>query len=654
MKGFKPLVSLSASEDVLINFNERLGPWTYGYYFKGTSKSLNKEVMVKVVDMKKFPLSKEHLDNEIALLKKLQGNNYIVKFAEYKFYQNTLTIVTDVCNKGNLRDHLKKNGPIPERQALHMLLQIIYGLRGLDELGYAHCALRPENILLHEEPNGQLTAVISNLIFAKAYDSPPFNKDQMPYDSLYLSPEVLKRGKCHMKNDIWALGVLYYEMLYGTVPWTGKNMKELEENILTKRLQFPLEVDNITETSINFIQKCLERDHNRRYNWGDIMKHRLIFRGLFSKGDGTFKEMNDEFKEQTPSAKNLMYGLRRENSLKTLSFSTIKTPGRNSPMKPKDRQAPFSRQSTIQSHHESEWGDQKTLLETEVNLKNNGGFGEKIEVIKILNGQRKPLMRAPSACTATKNSRVIPGKNSIDMTNTQRKARNNGTKYYDNLIAKVIPTEQIVDLKYHDSRTICKTQQSQGGTRFSSPFKALSVKAEMFGEIYELAIMNREYPLHEKIIKLLEEETQCLDNGVDEVKQLQQKFSMKVQGSKSTSNLHGSKSSSNLHASPKKNAPPTLIPAPKSKLALAKKEKSKKIYDLLNEIMASLKNYKNPNVCNEDILNIAANFKILREFDEMGENVVRELEGLKDCLLTFYRKKHFDHLKYLLLVKNLV
>jgi len=643
MKGFKPLVSLSASEDVLINFNERLGPWTYGHYFKGQSKSLNKDVMVKVVDMKKFPLSKEHLDKEIELLKKLQGNNYVVQFAEYKFYQNTLTIVTDICNKGNLRDYLKKYGPIPERKALHMLLQIIYGLRGLDELRYAHCAIRPENILLHENENGEITAKISNLIFAKAYDSPPFNKDQMPYDSLYLSPEVLKRMKCHAKSDIWAMGVLYYEMLYGQVPWTGKNMKELEENILTKRLQFPLDVYNVTETSINFIQKCLERDHVRRFDWGDIMKHRLIFRGLFSKGNGTFKELNDEFREQTPSSKNLMYGLRRENSNKTLSFSSLKTPGRFNSMKLKEKHipAPFSRQSTIPSHHDNEWGEEKIIFfETEANPKNETEGG-KIEVIKLLNNQKKKFTRAPSACMATKNPRSS-GKTSADLTSAPRKPRNGGVGYYNNLISKVLPTEEIVNAKYNDSRTICLTQTS--GQRYSSPFKALSVKAEMLGEIYELAIMNKEYPLHDKIIKTLEEEAQNLDNGVDAAKQLKQKFKMKVEGSKSTSNLH---------AGIRKNAP-IIPPAPKSKLALAKKEKSKKIYDLLNEMMANLKNYKNPNVCNEDILNIAANFKILREFDEIGENVVRELEGLKDILLTFYRKRHFEHLKYLLLVKNFV
>ena len=71
-------------------------------------------------------------------------------------------------------------------------------------------------------------------------------------------------------------------------------------------------------------------------------------------------------------------------------------------------------------------------------------------------------------------------------------------------------------------------------------------------------------------------------------------------------------------------------------------------------MMANLLNYSSPTVCNEDILNIAANFKILREFKDIGENVVRELENLKDILLTFYRKRHYDHLKYLLLVKNLV
>jgi len=192
--GFKPLITLSTNEDVIINFNERLGQWTYGFLYKGVSRSLNKDVMVKVVDLKKFPLTKAHLDTEVNLLKKLQSNNHVVKFAEFKFYQSTLTLVTDVCNHGNLREYLNKHGPLSEEKALHMILQIIYGLRGLEELKYSHGAVRPENILLHEE-NGQISPKLSNFIFAKPFASESLHKTQLPYDSLYLAPEVLKGQK---------------------------------------------------------------------------------------------------------------------------------------------------------------------------------------------------------------------------------------------------------------------------------------------------------------------------------------------------------------------------------------------------------------------------------------------------------------------------
>ncbi len=136
----------------------------------------------------------------------------------------------------------------PQKTALN-LIQIIHEFKDLDELKYVHNAIRSENILLHEEADGQLIAKLSNFLFAKTYDSLPGNKEQMPYDSLYLSPEVLKKLKYTPKSDVWALGVLYCEMLYAKTPWTGNSMKELEEAILRNRLEFSIEAEGTTETA---------------------------------------------------------------------------------------------------------------------------------------------------------------------------------------------------------------------------------------------------------------------------------------------------------------------------------------------------------------------------------------------------------------------
>jgi len=447
-----------------------------------------------------------------------------------------------------------------------------------------------------------------------------------------------KDKKISPKSDLWSIGVMYYEMLYGITPWTGKTPKELDNNIQNIRIEFPLNEERpISETSISFLQKVLERNLEKRAGWGDVMQHRLIFKGLFSKGDGTYRALNEEFKEQTPSSRKLMYGMRREGTNKSLG-----TPSRIGTARLKERGTPFSRTDTI---NDSEWG-QKSLFQPD---QDRSEFKQhlKTEEGRFTAGAGAKTSRNPSITQGGKFSRQKSYESLAQGAKTQRSI-NAGTKFYGDLLAK----EGLASNNpFHGKNRLDRplTARESGDTGFKAPFKQLSSKADMLGEIYELAVANKEYPLYEQIMKALDTEVQRMNSKVGDVLKLKDMFSEDMGAhTKSTATIMTVKSGA---LSARGTVNPTLT---QQKKDMAKKEKSKEIYDLLKEMMANLLNYSSPGVCNEDILNIAANFKILREFNDIGENVVRELENLKDILLTFYRKRHYDHLKYLLLVKNLV
>lgn len=96
--------------------------------------------------------------------------------------------------------------------------------------------MKPENILISD-----VHIKIADFGFAKnVLWRSQLMKTQVG-TPLYMSIEMLSEQKYTSKCDIWAIGILYYEMIFGRLPWTAKGEYELVENILKNPLKFPKE-----------------------------------------------------------------------------------------------------------------------------------------------------------------------------------------------------------------------------------------------------------------------------------------------------------------------------------------------------------------------------------------------------------------------------
>ncbi|XP_027356372.1 serine/threonine-protein kinase UCNL [Abrus precatorius] len=95
----------------------------------------------------------------------------------------------------------------------------------------------------------------------------------------YVSPEVVRGDGHEFAVDWWALGILTYEMLYGTTPFKGKNRKETFRNVLTKPPGFVGKRSALTD----LIEKLLEKDPKKRLGYGrgaNEIKEHEFFRGV--------------------------------------------------------------------------------------------------------------------------------------------------------------------------------------------------------------------------------------------------------------------------------------------------------------------------------------------------------------------------------------
>ena len=137
--------------------------------------------------------------------------------------------------RGSLRMLLQRANRLPLAQAIALLRQIASGLAPAHAAGIIHRDLKPENILL--DTHGH--AFISD--FGVGRDLPPGGTLRTPLDTLssligspaYMAPEQLRGLPTDQRSDVYALGVILYEMLTGDPPFSGATIYEVAAQALT-------------------------------------------------------------------------------------------------------------------------------------------------------------------------------------------------------------------------------------------------------------------------------------------------------------------------------------------------------------------------------------------------------------------------------------
>ena len=92
-----------------------------------------------------------------------------------------------------------------------------------------------------------------------------------------MAPEVLNGKDYSNKADIWSIGTVFYELLFGRPAYSASNMVDLIKNINSKPLQFPKNVNNISDVAEDAIRKMLVVDPRKRIEWEDLFNHPINF-----------------------------------------------------------------------------------------------------------------------------------------------------------------------------------------------------------------------------------------------------------------------------------------------------------------------------------------------------------------------------------------
>lgn len=204
-----------------------------------------------------------------------------------------------------LRQVLNETGKLPPERAVKIALGIAEALEYIHTHGVVHRDLKPENIMIDAEDRIKLIdfGIAANvgsrrLTFAK------FSQTMGTPD--YISPEQVKGKRGDGRSDIYALGVMLYEMLTGKVPFTGANAFIIMNDRLLNNPMPPREIDpEISPQLQEIIYRALERDPNKRYPNAHEMI--LDLRHPDQVGVEDRPELRDWRKRREPVARRILF-----------------------------------------------------------------------------------------------------------------------------------------------------------------------------------------------------------------------------------------------------------------------------------------------------------------------------------------------------------
>lgn len=258
-----------------------LGAGASGVVYKATDLSIaNLPVALKVFPrtVANDPLSISRISREIEIAYKIRHQN-VVRLFECIRDEHYFGFSMEFVEGDTLHTIMNKQGPLPFEKIARYTYQIASGLGAIHEKGVVHRDIKLENIVITKEGLAKIAdfgvAGFSKGLELKNKEVSEIEPDKMSKTSMhndvvgtldYIAPEYLEFGRYDKRADIYALGVLMYEMISGRTPFEGVSIPQLvtmkvdmdPKWVVLFRKDCPNELDMVCH-------HALARDPERRY-----------------------------------------------------------------------------------------------------------------------------------------------------------------------------------------------------------------------------------------------------------------------------------------------------------------------------------------------------------------------------------------------------
>ncbi len=266
-----------------------IGEGGMGQVYQATDTKLNRQVALKILP-EAFAADPDRLarfQREAQVLASLNHPN-IAQIHGLEESEGTRALVLELVEGPTLADRIAQ-GAIPLDEALPIAKQIAEALEAAHEAGVIHRDLKPANIKVRDDG----TVKVLDFGLAKALDTTPEgDPSQSPTltaaatqmgvilgTAAYMSPEQARGKTVDRRADIWAFGVVLYEMLTGVRPFQGEDVSLTLASVMKSDVDVRRLPPDLPETLRTVLHRCLEKDPLQRIrDMGDV---RLAMEGAF-------------------------------------------------------------------------------------------------------------------------------------------------------------------------------------------------------------------------------------------------------------------------------------------------------------------------------------------------------------------------------------
>jgi serine/threonine protein kinase len=246
---------------------EILGPLGHGgmgVVYKARDRSLDEVVAIKVLrpDFAQDPRMADRFKSEIRLARRVRHRN-VCAIHDYGEDQGLFYISMEFLEGVDLKHQLRERGAFPVAEAYEVAIQIAEGLQAVHEAGIIHRDLKTPNIM---RDAGGVARLMDFGIAKREGDGTRTATGHIVGTPEYMSPEQAQGHRVDFRSDIYALGIVIYEIFTGRVPFRGETpISTILKHLHDPPPLDPPDADTIPVPVRAVLRRCLAKSPDDRY-----------------------------------------------------------------------------------------------------------------------------------------------------------------------------------------------------------------------------------------------------------------------------------------------------------------------------------------------------------------------------------------------------